>query len=327
MTMNEHESGPAAPSSNPMEPEKDWERTLLQRFAFEALREQRLARRWGIFFKLLAFAYVLAFIAVSLPRTPGMMPFGTEKITALVDVQGVIAQDSDASADTIVTGLRAAFENESTAGVIIRINSPGGSPVQAGYINDEIYRLKTKYPGTKVYAVIQDICASGGYYIAAAADEIYADKASIVGSIGVRMDSFGFVDAIAKLGVERRLLTAGEHKGFLDPFLPQDKEEVAHVSGLLGEIHQQFMNTVLKGRRGRLKQSPELFSGLVWTGEKALKNGLVDSLGSAGFVAREIIKAEEIVDFTPQRGVFDQVSKRFGAQLSSSIRSLFTPGW
>lgn len=307
--------------------EPAWEDQLLKRFAFEALREQRLTRRWGIFFKLLAFAYLLALIVVSLPTIKTVTLLGSDKVTALVDIQGVIAADSNASADTIVTGLRAAFENKSTAGVIVRINSPGGSPVQAGYINDEIYRLKAKYPGIKVYAVIQDICASGGYYIAAAADEIYADKASIVGSIGVRMDSFGFVDAIGKLGVERRLLTAGEHKGFLDPFLPLDNREVAHITGLLGEIHRQFINTVLKGRGDRIKQSPDLFSGLVWTGEKALQNGLVDALGSASYVAREIIQAEDIVDFTPQQGVFDQVAKKLGAEASTTLKSLFTPSW
>lgn len=319
MTMNEHESGPAAPSSNPMEPEKDWERTLLQRFAFEALREQRLARRWGIFFKLLAFAYVLAFIAVSLPRTPGMMPFGTEKITALVDVQGVIAQDSDASADTIVTGLRAAFENESTAGVIIRINSPGGSPVQAGYINDEIYRLKTKYPGTKVYAVIQDICASGGYYIAAAADEIYADKASIVGSIGVLMDGFGFTEVMKKVGVERRLITAGEHKGFLDPFTPPKEEDIMHVKGLLKTIHKQFIDVVKEGRGARLKENPDLFSGLVWTGEQSVELGLVDGLGSTSYVAREIIGEEKIVDFTPQPNYLNRFAERLGVAIGRQL--------
>ncbi|MSR14262.1 MAG: S49 family peptidase [Gammaproteobacteria bacterium] len=320
--MNEN-----APRADGLPPTPEWERKLLDQFAFAALREQRLARRWGIFFKFLAFAYVLAFIALSIPQLGTVNPFGADKITALIDVQGVIAQDSDASADMIITGLRAAFENKSTAGVIIRINSPGGSPVQAGYINDEIYRLKENHPETKVYAVIQDICASGGYYVAAAADEIYADKASIVGSIGVRMDSFGFVEAIEKIGVERRLLTAGEHKGFLDPFLPLDKAEVMHVSGLLGEIHQQFINTVLKGRRNKIHQSPELFSGLVWTGENALKNGLVDALGSAGYVAREIIKAEDIVDFTPKRGVFDQVAKRFGTEFSSALKTLVTPSW
>lgn len=304
-----------------------WEQELLRRFAFESLREQRSARRWGIFFKLLAFAYVIALLLMSMPQLTTSSALGAGKITALVDIEGVIAPDGPASADQIVKGLRAAFEHRATAGVIVRINSPGGSPVQAGYINDEIYRLKDKYPNKKVYAVIQDVCASGGYYIAVAADQIYADKGSIVGSIGVRMDSFGFVDALEKLGVERRLLTAGEHKGFLDPFLPLDQQEVAHVKGLLGDIHQQFINTVKRGRGDRLKADRDLFSGLMWTGERALEIGLVDALGSSGYVAREIIKAEEIVDFTPQQGVLDQVARRFGAQVVLAFRGLVSAVW
>ena len=314
-------------SSEPSDRGEHWEQALLKRFAFEALREQRRARRWGIFFKLLAFTYVLVLLVLSLPRLSTTTAFGADKVTALIDVQGVIAQGGPAGADNIVAGLRAAFESNSTAGVIVRINSPGGSPVQAGYISDEIYRLKAKYPTKKLYAVIQDICASGGYYIAVAADEIYADKGSIVGSIGVRMDSFGFVDAMQKLGIERRLLTAGEHKGFLDPFLPLDQQEVTHVTGLLNEIHQQFINTVKQGRRDRLKADKQLFSGLVWTGEKSLELGLVDALGSAGFVAREIIGAEDIVDFTPQEGVLDKIARRFGAHVSMAMRSLFSPAW
>ncbi len=314
------------PASRPATPGSTWDAELARSFALEALREQRAARRWGIFFKLLAFAYVAAFLALSLPRTWMSGKLSTDKVTALIDVQGIIAEDAPASADNLVTGLRAAFEDEQTAGIIVRINSPGGSPVQAGYVNDEIYRLKAEYPNKKVYAVIQDICASGGYYIAAAADEIYADKGSIVGSIGVRMDSFGFVDALQKLGVERRLLTAGEHKGFLDPFLPLDSKEVSHVTGLLGEIHEQFIAIVKRGRGDRLKPEPDMFSGLVWTGERAKALGLVDGLGSAGYVAREIIKAEEIVDFTPQEDVLSQVSRRFGASLRLALRE-WTLGW
>jgi protease-4 len=203
--------------------------------------------------------------------------------------------------------------------VIVRINSPGGSPVQSGYINDEIYRLKAEHPDIPVYAVIQDICASGGYYVAVAADEIYADKSSLVGSIGVRMDGFGFVRSLEKLGVERRLLTAGENKGFLDPFLPLKQDDVQHVSGLLDDIHEQFINTVLKGRRDRLVESPELFSGYVWTGEQGLEIGLVDALGSASYVAREIIGAEDIVDFTPRQNVLDLFARRVGAAISEAV--------
>jgi len=324
--MTEQYPPKPAATGNPGE-NAQWEQDLLRRFAFESLREQRAARRWGIFFKLLIFVYIIALLAMSMPRLSTSGLLGTDRITALVDVEGIIAQGGPAGADNVVTGLRAAFENETTAGVIIRINSPGGSPVQAGYINDEIYRLKKKYPDTKVYAVIQDICASGGYYVAAAADEIYADKGSIVGSIGVRMDSFGFVDAMEKLGVERRLLTAGDHKGFLDPFLPLDQQEVSHVTGLLKEIHAQFIRTVERGRGKRLKPNPDLFTGLVWTGERALEIGLIDALGSAGHVARDVIKAEDIVDFTPQENVLDQVARRFGARLALALREGLAGLW
>jgi protease-4 len=324
--MNDENPTKSATANAPGDHAK-WEQELLRRFAFESLREQRSARRWGIFFKLLAFGYVIALLILSVPRWSTSEIFRGDKVTALIDIDGVIAQGGPASADNIVTGLRAAFESDATAGVIVRINSPGGSPVQAGYINDEIYRLKAKYPKKKLYAVIQDVCASGGYYIAVAADEIYADKGSIVGSIGVRMDSFGFVDAMAKLGVERRLLTAGEHKGFLDPFLPLDQAEVTHVTGVLNEIHQQFIKTVERGRGDRLKADKNLYSGLVWTGERALEIGLVDALGSAGYVAREIIKAEDIVDFTPKEGVLDQVARRFGAHLSLAFRGVFSSIW
>ena len=313
--------------STPGIPAANWEQTIIRNFAYEALREQRRARRWSVFFRCLIFAYLFGVLLVSWPNLNFGGAFGKSKITALVDVQGVIAHGMPASAENVITGLRDAFEHKATAAVIVRLNSPGGSPVQAGYINDEIFRLKAKYPRIKVYAVIEDICASGGYYIAAAADEIYADKGSIVGSIGVRMDSFGFVEALHKLGIERRLLTAGEHKGFLDPFMPLDDHEVAHVTGLLKEIHQQFINTVRKGRRDRLKEIPELYSGLVWTGEKGLELGLVDALGSAGYVAREIVHAPDIVDFTPEQNVVESLARRFGAQLSAGIKSAFMGSW
>ncbi len=310
----------------PPEPQH-WNTDLANRFAYEALREQRTARRWSTFFKMLIFLYLLALLAISLPhlgRLGGF--FGADKITALVDINGVIAEGADASADSIVAGLRAAFESPRTVGVIMRINSPGGSPVQAGYVNDEIYRLKDKYPDIKLYAVIQDICASGGYYIAAAADEIYADKASLVGSIGVRFDSFGFVDAIDKLGIERRLFTAGEHKAFLDPFLPLDETETGHIGNVLDEIHQQFVETVRKGRGSRVMQSDELFSGLIWTGEKGMALGLVDALGSSGFVAREIIGAEDIVDFTPRRSPLERFTRGLGAALAKEL-AVRAPGF
>ena len=318
--MNDDQSQPAAaPGKTPA----GWERELLERFAFEALKEQRRARRWGTFFKLVAVAYVTLLIGMSIPSMWKGSIGAPDRITALVDINGVISTESEANADSVVTGLRKAFENEKTAGVIVRINSPGGSPVQSGYINDEIYRLKAEYPDIPVYAVIRDVCASGGYYIAVAADEIYADKASMVGSIGVRMDSFGFVEALDKLGVERRLLTAGQHKGFLDPFLPVREEEVDHISTLLGDVHQQFIDTVKKGRGDRLKSSPLLFSGYVWTGAQSLELGLIDRLGSSSYVAREIIGAEKIVNFTPRINYLDRFAKGVGASISAALGATF----
>ena len=301
------------------QPDADAAAPLLEQLSTEFLRERRAARRWGIFFKLLVVAYVTAFLLMSLP--PGWSPaaLGQRQITALVDLQGVIAHGNQASADNVVAGLRAAFENSNTAGVILRINSPGGSPVQAGYINDEILRLRDKYPKIALYAVIEDICASGGYYVAAAADKIYADKASIVGSIGVRMDSFGFVDTMHKLGIERRLLTAGANKGFLDPFSALEPAHVQHIHKLLAEVHQQFINTVLKKRRDKLAQDPALFSGLVWTGERGLELGLIDGFGSSGFVAREVIGAEKIVDFTPRDYSIEGLLKRSGVTLMTTF--------
>lgn len=292
----------------------------MREFARLALAENRRARRWGVFFKLLVFVYLFALLAVSFPQDWFESALGKEH-TALIEIQGVISDHTDASADNIVAGLRAAFEDKYTKGVILRINSPGGSPVQAGYVNDEIRRLRGKYPDVPVYAVIADICASGGYYIAAAADQIYADKASIVGSIGVRMDGFGFVEALSKLGIERRLLTAGEHKGFLDPFLPTDPGEVAHVQGLLDAIHTQFKKTVKDGRGTRLVADDEVFSGLVWTGEQGRALGLVDALGSASHVAREIIGAEDIVDYTVREDYLSRLGRSLGSALIEEMRA------
>lgn len=286
------------------------EQNLANRIAWEAIAEQRRARRWGIFFKLLLALYVLAFLLLYLPPEWGSSAMVGQKHTAIVDIDGVIAQDTEANADYVVTGLRRAFEDKSTAGIILRINSPGGSPVQAGYIYDEIKRLRTKYPDIPLYAVITDICASGGYYIAAAADEIYANKASVVGSIGVVMSGFGFVDALDKLGIERRLLAAGENKGFLDPFSPLKESHVEHVNEILDQVHQQFIDVVKTGRGDRLKDDDRLYSGLIWTGEQSLELGLVDALGSAGYVAREIIGAEKIIDYTLRDTYFQQFAKQ-----------------
>ncbi len=245
--------------------------------------------------------------------------FGGEKHTALIEINGVIAAHTEARADYIVSGLRNAFENENTQGVIIRINSPGGSPVQAGYINDEITRLREKYPDIPLYAVITDLCASGGYYIASAADKIYANQASIVGSIGVIMAGFGFVDAIEKLGVERRLLHAGDNKGFMDPFQPLKENEQSHVQELLDEIHQQFITVVKNGRGDKLIDDESLFSGLIWSGNEGMKLGLVDELGSASKVAREVIGAEDIVDFTRRENYLDRFAKQMGAAMLQSL--------
>ena len=296
-----------------------FEQSLVNELAREVLNEQRRNRRWGIFFKLLLALYLFAFFVIYISNNTGMKNFTGEGHTALVDIQGVIAADTEARADYIVTGLRDAFEDKNTKGVILRINSPGGSPVQAGYVNDEIKRLREKYPDIPLYAVISDVCASGGYYIAAAADKIYANKASIVGSIGVIMSGFGFVDAIEKLGVERRLLHAGEHKGFMDPFQPINNEEVKHVQGLLDEIHQQFIDVVKEGRGKRLSDDKNLFSGLIWTGEESIKMGLVDELASASQVARDVIGAEEIVDYTKHENYLDRFANRIGSAMLQSI--------
>ena len=299
-----------------------FEQALVNKIATEAITEQRRARRWSVFFKLFVVAYVSVFTLVYLVDGLGGASIGGEKHTALVDVSGVISAESQANADYIVSGLRAAFEDKNTAGIILRINSPGGSPVQAGYVNDEIYRLREEYPDIPFYSVITDMCASGGYYIAAAADKIYADKASVVGSIGVIMSGFGFVDTIEKLGVERRLLHAGENKGFLDPFSPLKSEQVEHVETLLAEIHQQFVDVVKKGRGDKLVNDEKIFSGLIWTGEQSLELGLVDALGSPGYVAREVIGAEEIVDFTKRETFLDRFASQIGATFARSISSI-----
>lgn len=300
-------------------PDQDmWQRDLLNRLAFASLVEQRRARRWSVFFKFAVLLYLVVVTIIYLPVSLFQAP-SLDKHTALVDVQGLISEQTDASADRVVSGLRAAFKNKNTAGVIVRINSPGGSPVQAGYINDEIRRLREKYPDIPLYAVITDICASGGYYVAAAADKIYANKSSVVGSIGVLMNGFGFVGTMEKLGVERRLLTAGEHKGLLDPFSPADPEEVSHIKKILDQIHAQFIDVVKRGRGDKLKDESQLFSGLIWTGEEGISLGLVDALGSSSYVAREIIGAEEIVDFTPARGYLELLAERFGTAVGGAM--------
>jgi len=303
------------------EPEKpaqaNWERQVLEKLALSALQEQRRTRHWGIFFKSLGFIYlfVVLFLAagwfksgdVSLPKAH----------TALIDVQGVISAD-DSSADSVISSLQDAFDDNKTRGVILRINSPGGSPVQAGQIYDEIKRLRAKHPDIPLHAVVDDICASGGYYVAVAADNIYVDKASIVGSIGVLMDGFGFTKTMEKLGVERRLLTAGENKGFLDPFSPVDEKQQQYAKKMLEEIHNQFIGVVKEGRGKRLKDTPELFSGLVWSGQASIEMGLADGLGSVESVARDVIKAEEVVDFTYRPGFVERLASRLGTAMAQA---------
>jgi protease-4 len=329
--MSDTDQSPPAPAPDPPPPpssaaspgavtgdETRWQRDLLNRLAFASLAEQRRTRRWNIAFKFGMLTYLVVLLLLYLPGQ-WFESDQDEPHTALVNVRGIISDGSDASADRIVSGLQAAFEDEQTKGVILRINSPGGSPVQAAYINDEVMRLRGEFPDIPLYAVIVDIGASGGYYIAAAADKIYANESSIVGSIGVIMNGFGFVDAMQKIGVERRLLTAGDQKGFLDPFSPTKSAEVEHVRKMLGQIHQQFIDTVRKGRGDRLSSDEELFSGLMWTGARSVELGLVDALGSSAYVAREVIGAETIVDFTPGRSYLEQLVRRFGSAAAQSL--------
>lgn len=307
--------------NNSTEPSnQQWQQDIINRLAFAALNEQKKSRRWKIFFMLLVISYLFLVFFTAVNREPSVKAnLISKKHTALIEINGVIAADKEASADNIVTGLRNAFENDKAAGIILRINSPGGSPVQAGYVNDEIGRLREKYPDTRVYAVISDIGASGGYYIAAAADEIYADKASIVGSIGVVMNSFGFTEAMDKLGIDRRLYTSGESKGFLDPFSPEKKADVQHIRNMLDNIHKQFIDEVKQGRGDKLADDPKLFSGLIWTGEESLELGLIDGIGSSSYVAREVIHAENIVNYTPQPDFFERFTKQFGAAMASTL--------
>jgi protease-4 len=299
--------------------EDNWERRVLERLATDGLREQRRARRWGIFFKLLAFGFLFFVLFAALGAWTGSERLCLDKCTAMVEIQGEIDATSRASADNVIAGLQAAFKNKGTQGVVLKINSPGGSPVQAGEINDEIRRLRGKYPDTPIYAVVEEICASGAYYVAVATDKIYVDKASLVGSIGVIMDGFGFVGTLDKLGIERRALTAGDNKAFLDPFLPLTAKQKEYAQQMLGDIHQQFIGVVRAGRGNRIKDSPDLFSGLVWNGRRSIELGLTDALGSVRSVARDVVKAEDIVDFTVQENVAERVARKFGAAMGRSV--------
>ncbi|MBA2964180.1 MULTISPECIES: S49 family peptidase [Ramlibacter] len=305
---------PAAPAAtSPSGLRAGWERETMERLLFATLAEQRRARRWRTFTRL---AWLLFFAALfwnffyrGAPKADKSLPH-----TAVVEIKGEIANGADASAEFVVAALRAAFEDEGAKGIVLLINSPGGSPVQAGIINDEIRRLRAKY-NKPVYTVVEESCASAAYYIAAASDRIYVDKASIVGSIGVLMDGFGFTSLMDKLGVERRLLTAGENKGFLDPFSPQTDKQRDYAQAMLDQIHKQFIDAVKAGRGKRLKESPELFTGLFWTGQQAVEMGLADQMANLDFVAREVIKAEELVDYTRRDNVAERLAKKFGAAI------------
>lgn len=297
----------------------NWERRLLEKIAFASIKEQRAKRRWGIFFKFAVLAYLVTALVLLVDWGGGAEKLADGKHTALINVRGVINATGDASAEKINGALQSAFEDKRTAGVILRINSPGGSPVQSGIVYDEIRRLRAKYRDIHLYVVVEDLCASGGYYVASAADKIFVDKASVVGSIGVLMDGFGFTGTMEKLGVERRLLTAGDNKGFLDPFSPQDEKQKEHAHLLLREIHQQFIDVVRQGRGKRLKETPEMFSGLMWTGSQSVAMGLADDYGTVDSVARDLIKAEKILDYSVKENIAERFAKRLGAEVSQSI--------
>ena len=295
-----------------------WERGLIEKLATEALKEQKRARRWGIFWKLLTFAYITTVIVLAVDWKGGGDSKGG-KHTALVEISGVIGPGTDASAEKVALALQSAFKDKNTQGVVLRINSPGGSPVQSQNIYDEMKRLRLKYPAIPLYVVVEDLCASGGYYVAAAADMIYVAKGSIVGSIGVRMDNFGVVGLMEKLGIERRLITAGKNKALLDPFLPLEESHKQIAADLINEIHAQFIAAVREGRGKRLKETPDMFSGLIWSGAKSIELGLTDAIGGLDYVAREIIKAEDIVDYTQKENIAEKFARRFGAGAMSSL--------
>lgn len=311
------EQGVDKNQSRPPENGRDWK--LIEKLVMSLQSEQRKSRRWGIFFKVLTFVYLFALLFMLKAPMEGGLDAAVGAHTALIEIRGPIAADEEANADSVVGALRDAFEAPDAKAVVLRINSPGGSPVQAGYINDEIERLREVHPDKKVYAVISDIGASGAYYIAVAADEIYADKASLVGSIGVVAGGFGFTGLMDKVGVDRRLYTSGEHKAFLDPFSPEEPEEVKFWSEVLGNTHQQFIEQVREGRGERLKEKDGLFSGLVWTGEQALDLGLIDGLGSASYVAREIVGEEDLVDYSQRPSPFKQLIDELGVSVGSGV--------
>jgi protease-4 len=315
--FDEHAAEPAADKNSPA----TWEREMLEKLVLASVTEQRRARRWGIFFKSLFMVYLIVALWLVAEPFDDFARSGSSKHTAVIDVTGMIADGAETTADNIIEGLRVALEDHGTKGIILHMNTPGGSPVQSAYIYEEIRRIKREKPEMPIHAVVSDLCASGGYYIAAAADKIFVNSASVVGSIGVIMNGFGFVDAIGKLGVERRLLTAGEHKAILDPFKPISAMEKEHIQGLINNIHRQFIEAVKQGRGQRLKDDPALFSGLVWTGEEGIKLGLVDEMGDVRSVAKSVIGAEELVNFTPRERLLDRLSHRIGTAFGHALQT------
>ena len=300
--------------------EGDYEK-MVNKLAFAAINEQRRARRWRIFFLFAFFIYLTPILLLVLDMSNDTSGDGEEngQHTALVQLSGVIASGEEAGSENMLAGLKAAFSSESTQGVILEINSPGGSPVQSSYIYDEIKRLRKEHESIPLYVVVSDIAASGGYFVASAADKIFVNKSSLIGSIGVRMDNFGFVELMKKLGVERRLLTAGENKGLFDPFLPEDNKQKAHLQSMLNEVHQHFIQAVKDGRGDRLIEQNDIFSGLIWTGEKAIELGLVDDYGTTQSVARDVVEAEKLVNFTPKNALLDRIADRIGAAVSNQF--------
>jgi protease IV len=327
-TPNQEPQFPPTPAPQPAQPMPaaqavNWERTALEKLATNYMAEQKSARRWRTFVRL-GWLVLFAFLAWSILHNGKPAKDFSADHTAVIEIKGEIASGGEASADQIITSLRSAFEDSGAKGIVLLINSPGGSPVQAGMINDEIYRLKELHK-KPVYAVVEETCASAAYYIAVAADQIYVDKASIVGSIGVLMDGFGFTGLMEKLGVERRLMTAGENKGFMDPFSPQTEKHRVFTQGMLNQIHQQFIAVVKKGRGERLKETPETFTGLFWSGQQAVELGLADKIGTLDFVAREVVKAPDLVDYTKRDNVAERLAKRFGAAMGEgAVKALKT---
>jgi len=325
---NDMDSRSSAPPFGPSESSRGasagspgWERATLEKLAFAALAEQRTARRWKIFIRLSWLAFLVGLVWLGMMRDHASTQVSTPH-TALVEIKGEIASGGEASAEVVLNAARAAFEDDGAKAVVLLINSPGGSPVQAGIINDELRRLKAKH-GKPMYAVVEETCASAAYYVAVSADKIFVDKASIVGSIGVLMDGFGFTGLMDKLGVERRLMTAGENKGFLDPFSPQTERQRQFTQEMLDRIHQQFIAAVKAGRGERLKETPETFSGLFWIGQQAIELGLADQLGSLDYVAREVVKFEDIVDYTRRENIAERLAKRFGASIGEgAVRAI-----